>query len=224
MNVYLLNDNRIIIMPIYSMEGNIGVGKTTFINMVKQLHKTREIIVLEEPVAEWLSIKNNENKTILELFYADQNKYAFSFQMMAYISRIALLKQTIREHPQAIIITERSVYTDKHVFAKMLFDEGKIEKVNYEIYNKWFEHFIEDVPISKIIYLRCTPAIAHSRVIKRNRPGETITLDYLTKCHTYHEEWIEQSNVPCMILDANKENTNTNVDNWNKELSTFLNI
>ena len=211
-------------MPIYSMEGNIGVGKTTFINMVKQLHKTREIIVLEEPVAEWLSIKNNENKTILELFYADQNKYAFSFQMMAYISRIALLKQTIRENPQAIIITERSVYTDKHVFAKMLFDEGKIEKVNYEIYNKWFEHFIEDVPISKIIYLRCTPAIAHSRVIKRNRPGETITLDYLTKCHTYHEEWIEQSNVPCMILDANKENTNANVDNWNKELSTFLNI
>ena len=211
-------------MPIYSMEGNIGVGKTTFINMVKQLHKTREIIVLEEPVAEWLSIKNNENKTILELFYADQNKYAFSFQMMAYISRIALLKQTIREHPQAIIITERSVYTDKHVFAKMLFDEGKIEKVNYEIYNKWFEHFIEDVPISKIIYLRCTPAIAHSRVIKRNRPGETITLDYLTKCHTYHEEWIEQSTVPYMILDANKENTNTNVDNWNKELSTFLNI
>ncbi len=211
-------------MPIYSMEGNIGVGKTTFINMVKQLHKTRKIIVLEEPVAEWLSIKNNENKTILELFYADQNKYAFSFQMMAYISRIALLKQTIREHPQAIIITERSVYTDKHVFAKMLFDEGKIEKVNYEIYNKWFEHFIEDVPISKIIYLRCTPAIAHSRVIKRNRPGETITLDYLTKCHTYHEEWIEQSTVPYMILDANKENTNTNVDNWNKELSTFLNI
>ena len=211
-------------MPIYSMEGNIGVGKTTFINMVKQLHKTREIIVLEEPVAEWLSIKNNENKTILELFYADQNKYAFSFQMMAYISRIALLKQTIREHPQAIIITERSVYTDKHVFAKMLFDEGKIEKVNYEIYNKWFEHFIEDVPISKIIYLRCIPAIAHSRVIKRNRPGETITLDYLTKCHTYHEEWIEQSTVPYIILDANKENTNTNVDNWNKELFTFLNI
>ena len=211
-------------MPIYSMEGNIGVGKTTFINMVKQLHKTREIIVLEEPVAEWLSIKNNENKTILELFYADQNKYAFSFQMMAYISRIALLKQTIREHPQAIIITERSVYTDKHVFAKMLFDEGKIEKVNYEIYNKWFEHFIEDVPISKIIYLRCTPAIAHSRVIKRERPGETITLDYLTKCHRYHEEWIEQSTVPYIILDANKENTNTNVDNWNKELSTFLNI
>ena len=211
-------------MPIYSIEGNIGVGKTTFINMVKKLHKTREIIVLEEPVDEWLSIKNNENKTILELFYADQNKYAFSFQMMAYISRIALLKQTIREHPQAIIITERSVYTDRHVFAKMLFDEGKIEKVNYEIYNKWFKHFIEDVPISKIIYLRCTPAIAHSRVIKRNRPGETITLDYLTKCHTYHEEWIEQSNVPYIILDANKENTNTNVDNWNKELSTFLNI
>ena len=33
-----------------------------------------------------------------------------------------------------IIITERSLYTDKHVFAKMLHDQGKIEDVCYQIY------------------------------------------------------------------------------------------
>jgi len=211
-------------MPIYSMEGNIGVGKTTFINMVKQMYPSNNIIVLEEPVNEWLSIKNSDNKNILELFYADQNKYAFSFQMMAYISRLALLKQTLKQNPHAIIITERSVYTDKHIFAKMLYDDGKIEKINYEIYNKWFEHFAEDIPISKIIYLQCTPSIAHARVIKRNREGENIPLEYLTKCHTYHEEWICNTNIEYLIIDANKENTKENVDSWKQQLSTFINI
>ena len=64
----------------------------------------------------------------IEKFYKDQQKYAFSFQMMAYISRLALLRRVIRENPNAIIITERSVFTDKEVFAKMLYDEGKIEE------------------------------------------------------------------------------------------------
>ena len=212
-------------MTIYAIEGNIGVGKTTFINMIKDANKhNKQIIFLEEPVNDWLTIKNNDGKHILELFYADQNKYAFSFQIMAYISRLALLKKTIKEHPNAIIITERSVYTDKHIFAKMLFDDGKIEKVNYEIYNKWFDHFIEDVPISKIIYLQCTPQTAHARVIKRNREGENIPLEYLTKCHKYHEEWLKHSSIDCLTIDTNKDNTKENVDIWKQQLSTFINI
>jgi len=211
-------------MPIFSIEGNIGVGKTTFINMIKEASHEKHIIYLEEPVNEWLSIKNNENKTILELFYADQDTYAFSFQMMAYISRLALLKKTIKEHPDAIIITERSVYSDRHIFAKMLFDDKKIEDVNYQIYNKWFDHFVEDVPISKIIYLKCDPSIAQSRVLKRNRQGETIPLEYLEECHNYHENWLLKTDTETLIIDANKENTETQVDIWKKELATFLNL
>ncbi|GAH14460.1 unnamed protein product, partial [marine sediment metagenome] len=30
----------------------------------------------------------------------------------------------------------------------MLYDEGKIEEVNYQIYLKWFNEFIEDIPIT----------------------------------------------------------------------------
>lgn len=211
-------------MPIFSIEGNIGVGKTTFINMIKEASHEKHIIYLEEPVNEWLSIKNKENKTILELFYEDQDSYAFSFQMMAYISRLALLKKTIKEHPDAIIITERSVYSDRHIFAKMLFDDKKIEDVNYQIYNKWFDHFVEDVPISKIIYLKCDPSIALSRVLKRNRQGETIPLEYLEECHNYHEDWLLKTDTETLIIDANKENTQAQVDIWKKELATFLNL
>ena len=68
--------------------------------------------------------------------------------MMAYISRISLLKKAIKSNPGKIIISERCVLTDKNVFAKMLYDSGKIEEVNYKIYLQWFDEFIEDIPVS----------------------------------------------------------------------------
>ena len=47
-----------------------------------------------------------------------QKNNAFPFQMMAYISRLSLLKNAIRENPDSIIICERCLQTDKYVFAK----------------------------------------------------------------------------------------------------------
>ena len=88
------------------------------------------IIFLQEPVDEWTKIKIN-NVTILEKFYQEPDKYAFSFQMMAYISRLAILQKAIKENPDAIIISERCLLTDKYVFAKMLHDSNKIDPYLY---------------------------------------------------------------------------------------------
>ena len=66
---------------------------------------------------------------------------------MMYISRLALLRKTIRENPGCHIVTERSIYTDKNVFAKMLYDDGKIEEVNYKIYLMWFDEFVQETKI-----------------------------------------------------------------------------
>ena len=191
---------------IFTIEGNIGVGKTTLINTLHDITeiKGRKVIFLEEPVSIWESIKDDNGKNIIEHFYADQLAYAFAFQMMAYISRISLLKETIKQNPDAIIITDRSVHTDKHVFAQMLYDDKKIGNIEYQIYNKWFDHFLKETPLAGIIYLRCDPEVANERVIKRARIGETILLAYLERCHHYHERWIEETQIPISIVDCNK--------------------
>ena len=142
---------------ILSIEGNIGSGKSTIIDYLKEKYKNdtnNEIVFLPEPVDEWETIKDEENNTILQKFYADQKKYSFTFQIMAYISRLNLLRKTIKENPGKIIISERSLFTDKYVFAKMLFDSGNMESIQYQIYNKWFESFLDIAPISKMIYLK----------------------------------------------------------------------
>ncbi|RZD42142.1 MAG: hypothetical protein CXT73_03680 [Methanobacteriota archaeon] len=191
---------------IFSIEGNIGSGKSTLVRVLSEkLHHIAQapIIYVQEPVSEWNNIKDRNGKTILEKFYADQHKYAFSFQMMAYISRLALLKRVIKENPNAILITERSVFTDKEVFAKMLYDEGKIEEVNYQIYLKWFDEFIEDIPITGLIYINTTPEKSKERVDIRARPGENIPLEYLKQCHNYHTKWIDNFKKPVSLFDGN---------------------
>ena len=191
---------------IFSIEGNIGSGKST---LVKELKKSvpnildKKVVYVQEPVNEWSKIKDKKGETILEKFYANQHKYAFSFQMMAYISRLALLRNIVRENPDAIIITERSVFTDREVFAKMLYDEGKIEEVDYQIYLKWFDEFIEEIPITGLIYVTTTPEKSKERVDLRARAGESIPLSYLQRCHDYHESWIKNIKKQVCLFNGN---------------------
>ena len=186
-------------LKIISIEGNIGSGKSTVINSLKQLYtisnKIPKIYFLEEPVSEWETFKDCNGKNIIEKFYADQKKYSFSFQMMAYISRLSMLKNAIKEcnkNEINFIICERSLQTDKNVFCKMLYDMGMIEDINYQIYLRWFDDFISDIPHINYIYIKADPFVSYERVIKRNRPGETIELGYLEQCNDYHDRWFEE--------------------------------
>ncbi len=207
---------------IFSIEGNIGSGKST---LVKELKKSvpnildKKVVYVQEPVNEWSKIKDKKGETILEKFYANQHKYAFSFQMMAYISRLALLRNIVRENPDAIIITERSVFTDREVFAKMLYDEGKIEEVDYQIYLKWFDEFIEEIPITGLIYVTTTPEKSKERVDLRARAGETIPLSYLQRCHDYHESWIKNIKKQVCLFNGNVD-FKDNLDYLSKDLVT----
>ena len=194
---------------IISIEGNIGSGKSTLLSYLKDNLKDDKIIFLKEPVDEWEKIRDENGMTIIEKFYKDQDKYSFSFQMMAYISRLSILKETVEKNPNSTIIIERSLYTDKYVFAKMLYDDKKIESINYQIYLKWFDVFSVEYPISKSIYVKADPEICHKRIIKRSRNGEdNIPLEYLITCDKYHNDMIKElkkifHNHKQLILDGN---------------------
>jgi len=213
---------------IISIEGNIGSGKSTLLTNLRAVFANRNIVFVDEPVDVWAEIKDANGTTMLEKFYADQHKYAFSFQIMAYISRLSLLKAAIRENPGAIIITERSLHTDKMVFAKMLFDSGLIEDVNYQIYLKWFDEFSMECPLHKVIYVKADPEICIGRIRKRYRAGESvIPLKYLQDCHKYHERMIHHLcdlNTRLLLLDGDTdifENADT-LPAWIAKITDFI--
>jgi deoxyadenosine/deoxycytidine kinase len=205
------------------IDGNIGGGKTTLIDYLKKVKQigNRKVVVVEEPTAVWEQIKDENGIPILRLFYENTKEHAFPFQMAAFISRLEVLKCAMRDNQNAIIVTERSLYTDRDVFAKMLYDSGNISLVNYTIYLKWFDLFAEDYPIDKQIYIHADPEVCFERIKKRSRDGESnIELDYLRNCHQYHENMLFY-----MLKDKKKLVLDGNIDIFENEsqLETWAN-
>lgn len=239
-------------IQIISIEGNIGSGKSTLLaNLKTHFHNNDKVIFVKEPVDEWSNIKDENGVTILEKFYADQEKYSFPFQMMAYVSRLKLLRDAIKNIDEEVknicwvhidckynlprnlkylIITERSLFTDKMVFAKMLFDSGKIESVNYQIYLSWFDTFAEEYKVDKVIYVKTDPHICYERVGKRDRDGEeNIPLEYLNNCDVYHDNMLNKSSPECvcdsqLIIDGNHNihENNSLLTEWISSVEKFI--
>ena len=201
-------------VKIFSIEGNIGSGKSTLVKRLQE--KYTNFIYLPEPVDLWNEVKDSQGISILEKFYKDKKGYSFSFQMMAYITRLSQIRNYIKTVPgDATIITERCLYTDRYVFAKMLYDTGFIEEIEYTIYIKWFSEFEEYSKLDRIIYIKTDPEVCQERINKRNRKGEeNIPLSYLQDCHTYHENWMDLErdlNNHMIVIDGNKKDIDTSL-------------
>jgi len=189
---------------IISFDGNIGSGKSTKVRDIEDYYKEKgrtDVIFIQEPVDSWNSVVDENGVTILSNYYKNQKKFAFRLQMLAYISRLSLLRDAVKKGYK-YIITERCVGTDKNVFSKMLYDKGDIEHDEYIIYTKWYEEFISDVPIGAIVYIKASPETCLERVNIRAREGENIPLEYLKECDKYHNEWIDSENIPKLVIDA----------------------
>ena len=122
---------------ILTIEGNIGSGKSTLVKQLRQELATKWTF-LDEPVDEWLELKDESGRSLIELFYADKKRYSYTFQNYAYITRMRKLMET---KSQNVNVTERCVLTDKHVFAQMLTDDGYMNKMEDQMYKDWFNIF-----------------------------------------------------------------------------------
>jgi deoxycitidine kinase/deoxyguanosine kinase len=204
---------------LYSVEGNIGAGKTTFLRKIEEKlceQGRTDIRVIYEPVDAWSNVKDAEQKTILHHFYENPAKYAFPFQIMAFTSRLHLIQQEIAKYPDCkIFLCERSLDADANVFAKMLYEDGLMENMLYQIYRQLYENHIGQYAAHTIIYLRMSPAVCMERVGIRQRQGEaTISLEYLQKCHDYHEGWL--------LNESNESNQNKILLENDKEIENFI--
>ena len=223
---------------VLSLEGNIGAGKSTMLATLQtylESHSSTipgKILFMREPVDHWSSFTHSvSGETILQTFYADPKTNAFAFQIMAYTTRSNTLKKMIadnqKEGEQLIIICERCLETDKEVFAKMLYDDGFIDDLHYQIYNLVSSE--NSIKTSGIIYLETNPDICCERIHRRARSGEQgIAIDYLRKCHAYHETWFNKTDQTILKLNVNNDVTYDLLDEtdlgtfWIKHIVEFI--
>lgn len=185
-----------------SIEGNIGAGKSTLLRALREAHPDWTFI--DEPVDTWTQLTNDKGN-LLANFYGDQERWAYTFQNCSILRRFQLIEEAIKDnsHKYAgkhIYVTERSLGTDYHVFAKMLRDDGKMDELEFDLYERWLAELERQTcfPLSGIVLVDTSPAVCAERILKRCRDGEDgIPLSYLERLNTFQSRWLDNIDIPC---------------------------
>lgn len=196
-------------VKIISVEGNIGAGKSTIItnlknyfnelkNEEKQVDIDKKIIFIKEPLDVWEATKDiSSGKNMIELFYENQKKWSFTFQMMVLATQEQLITETIEHNPQCeVIISERSIDAGKHVFTEMSADSNNMSNIEYQVYNLMFNNC--KYKLNETIFIDINPETCYDRVCKRARDGESgVDLEYLKCCDDYYRKWLFEKKELC---------------------------
>jgi deoxynucleoside kinase len=191
------------------VEGNIGSGKSTFLKMLYE-KGGGNIEIIYEPVQEWIQHTDEQGNNILESFYQNGNRWAYSMQNYAFITRVKSLIEAIQHGTKSFRVAERSIYTDYHVFATTCVEDGKMNLLEASMYKYWFQYFEhqfkEYVRPDAILYLKTTPEVAYERLGKRGREEErNVPLSYLQTISKKHDDMLKQLPFPVLTIDADRE-------------------
>ena len=122
------------------LEGNIGAGKSTFLRILKN---NLDLNIVFEPTDKWQNV-GDDGGNLLDLFYKDIKRWAYTFQSYAFITRVqAQLEYESKKNNKEIFVLERSVYCDRYCFAKNCFEMGSMSALEWQIYKEWFSWLVE---------------------------------------------------------------------------------
>ena len=167
------------------VEGNIAVGKSTFINRLEE-KLGHNATVFNEPVDKWTNLRGTN---LLKEMYQDPARNSFAIQTYIQLT-MAMTQQSMIYKP--IKVMERSLNSGRKVFTEAMKILGHINQTEYNILDEWYQWLDHrNIPTNQIIYLRSSPDLALRRLRQRNRPEEAnVNLDYLTLIHDLHENWL----------------------------------
>lgn len=187
---------------ILSLEGNIGAGKSTLLAALREAHPEWHFV--DEPVEEWLQ-PDVTGRTLLQNFYEDKRRWAYTFQNAALLGRSKGLRDTVMYNADSsVIITERSIDADKNIFATMLTEDGDLTPLEWTLYKKLYAQVEESTPaITAYIHLDTPVTICYDRITQRARPGETIEVNYLDRLDSYHFAWLHGRDATAPVLRYN---------------------
>jgi deoxyadenosine/deoxycytidine kinase len=194
----------------FIVEGNIGAGKSTFLRLLTQY---LDVHIVPEPHEKWQNVGGHN---LLENFYVDTKRWAYSFQTYAFVTRVIEQEKSALQHPSRVHVIERSVFSDRYCFAKNAYETGCMSAIEWHMYQDWFEWLVSQYlpKPSGIIYLKADPTICMTRLLKRNRSEEAgVPQEYLQQLHDKHEAWIVHKqdvapylkDVPVLTLSCDKD-------------------
>ena len=177
--------------PFVGLAGNIGVGKTTFTEIIAE---KLGWIPYYESVA--------DNPYLID-FYRDMSRWSFNLQVYF------LHKRFKTHHEMSMsnggVIQDRTIYEDVEIFARNLQEMNFMDKRDWENYRGLFSimtSYLRQPDL--IIYLKASTDTLLSRIKNRSRDYEkTIDPEYLHTLNVAYNKWINNiKNIPVLVIET----------------------
>ncbi|XP_075300945.1 deoxyguanosine kinase, mitochondrial isoform X2 [Opisthocomus hoazin] len=211
-----------------ALEGNIAVGKSTFLKLLGATFPEWHLVT--EPLARWRKVPDDAvaaeasvgSTNLLQMMYQEPARWSYTFQTFSCVSRLkAMLElEPLAGTPRPVRVFERSVYSDRYVFAKSLWEAGHLQPLEWAIYQDWhgflLRHLGPRAALHGFLYLRATPETCLERLRRRARSEEGgVRLGYLQQLHAQHERWLVEKttevhfaaakDTPVLVLDVDED-------------------
>jgi len=176
--------------PYITIEGVIGVGKTTLAEMLAETFNAK--LVLE-------SFAENP---FLPKFYEDKEKYAFPVELSFMAERF----HQLQEHLPAPDLFHDMVISDYITEKSLIFAQNTLSEDVFSLYSKLFHIIFAQLPKPDLlVYLYASPEKLKQNIVKRGRDYEqSIELDYLSDLQdSYLEHFKNVETQRVLIIDVN---------------------
>lgn len=171
-----------------TVEGNIGVGKTTLTHLLAKHFNAR--LILEEFA----------DNPFLPKFYENPAQYAFPLELFFMAERYKQLKDML--HTKDLF---QSITISDYLFTKcLLFAKVNLPEEEFRLYQKLFDIIHQQLTFPDIlIYLHAPVNKLQSNIRKRNRAYEqAIPDEYLFNIQETYTSYIKQHNIKTIFIDA----------------------
>ena len=203
---------------IFSIEGNLGSGKTTVIHHLQRLYGD-QVILVEEPVKDW---QNLEGENLLDKKNKDLNRWGYSFEAYVLITKMNELTK-VAFNDKKIILIERCMLTDK-VFFDLNVENGLSNPMEEAMFKNLYEFLSKNVypKLSGIIYLD-TPVdeCIHRMILRGRKEEKSITKEYLQQLDDNFKKVIKDSGIPYLKLNGLYD-LNSDLGKIDHELMDFI--
>lgn len=174
-----------------AVAGNIGSGKSSLTNLLSKHFG-------------WLPyFESVEDNPYLQDFYANMERWSFNLQVYFLSNRFRSHK-VISEGPHSVIL-DRVIYEDAEIFARNLYEIGKMEERDYRNYVALYGVMTDYLrPPDLLIYLRANVDTLARQIALRGRDFEqSINRDYLEQLNAHYEDWIRRYKLgPVLIVES----------------------
>lgn len=172
--------------------GNIGTGKTSLTERLGTRLGWRT------------SFESVADNPYLAEFYADMRQWSFHLQVF-FLGHRAQQHLELANSPQSAI-SDRSIYEDAHIFARVLHHLDNLSERDYLSYRRVFDMVVAGLPRPDLLlYLKAPVPVLLDRIHRRGRAMESgVTGEYLSLLEAFYDEWMQTFDL-CPVLTIRTE-------------------